>query len=35
VVNFQFNGGSWTSGLDDDDIGVIIGDLTPAENLFF
>lgn len=35
VVNFQFNGGSWTSGLDDDDIGVVIGELTPAENLFF
>lgn len=35
VINFQFNGGSWTSGLDDDDIGVIIGDLPSAENLFF
>lgn len=35
VVNFQFNGGSWTSGLDSDDIGVIVGELTPAENLSF
>jgi hypothetical protein len=35
LTGFVFNGGVWGSDLDDDDIGVIIGDLTPAENLYF
>ena len=35
VINFQFNGGVWGSDLDNDDIGVVIDDLTPAENLYF
>ena len=35
VINFQFNGGVWGSDLDNDDIGVIVGELPSAEQNSF
>lgn len=35
VINFQFNGGAWGDYPDEDDIGVVTGNLPAAEGVYF